>query len=351
MNHLLLPFKRPASIDCMFGILRLVLASFVAVSHCGVLFGGLNPGVASVVVFYMLAGYIMADQFLRYFDRPGDTWAFYRDRLMRIVPTYMLFFALAGAFIWISGYRAGYMRGPIDAATLLQNLFIVPLNFFMFTGIAHVTFIPPAWSLAAELQFYIMAPGLLRNLRAFRIAFAASACWFVVAASGLVNTDTWGYRLLPGILFIFLLGAAIRRRDGAVQWGAAATVVAALVVGWSTGHVSAPYTREELIGLVAGMAAIHGLGRLSVHRWDVRLGYLAYGVFLAQFLPIWYFKLHPIGPRGSPANVLAVLGVSFGLSWAAFWVIDRPVARWRRRHRHGRPPDRTVPRLREGEAR
>lgn len=321
----------------MFGILRLVLAALVAVSHCGVLVAGLNPGVTAVVIFYLLAGYVMSDQIKRYFPGRGDTLAFYRDRLLRIFPLYLLFMSGALLFVWLTGYAQGYMSKPLTPSTLLQNLLVVPLNFFMFTGNNETVLIPPAWSLGAELQFYLLAPLLLRSQRWFWPGFVCSGLVFLFAATGQLNTDVWGYRLLPGVLFMFLLGAALQRRD--LRFVAVATAIATLaaVLAAVLGNWQAPFLREELLGLLLGVTAIVLLGRLPVHRWDVRLGYLAYGVFLVHFLAIWWFELHPFAPTGSPAHVAAVLAVAVVLAFVGFWLADRPIAQWRRRHRHGRP--------------
>lgn len=44
----------------MFGYLRFTLAFLVLLSHVGVTFYTLNPGVIAVVIFYILAGYVVS---------------------------------------------------------------------------------------------------------------------------------------------------------------------------------------------------------------------------------------------------------------------------------------------------
>ncbi len=316
----------------MFGILRLILAALVAASHAGLSLQGLNPGVSAVVVFYLLAGYIMHTQLGRHYSAHGGIRWFYLDRVLRIVPVYLLFMSLALLFVHLTGYRSGFMREGLSPSSLLQNALIVPLNFFMYTGIDGSLLIPPAWSLGAELQFYLLAPLLLRRRPAYFIAFAASAGVFLLAALGILNTDHFGYRLLPGVLFIFLAGAALAAAHGQgvpalrAMLPAAATGLVALALGWGSDNLTAPFLREVLIGLFLGLGLTPLLQRLPKRPWDVRLGYLAYGLFLAHFLPIWWFELHPGPAPGSAAHIGAVLLIALSLAVAAYLLVDRPQA-------------------------
>ena len=47
----------------MFGYIRFALAFLVMLSHIGVRVYGLNPGVMAVVIFYILAGYVVSHLF------------------------------------------------------------------------------------------------------------------------------------------------------------------------------------------------------------------------------------------------------------------------------------------------
>ena len=80
------------------GTLRFILALLVMLSHTGLTVGGLNPGVASVVVFYAISGYVMSALVAKHFSQPGQASHFYIDRLARIYPQY-LFYAAAAA-VW-----------------------------------------------------------------------------------------------------------------------------------------------------------------------------------------------------------------------------------------------------------
>ena len=73
------------------GTLRFILALLVMLSHTGLTVGGLNPGVASVVVFYAISGYVMSALVAKHFSQPGQARHFYIDRLARIYPQYLFY--------------------------------------------------------------------------------------------------------------------------------------------------------------------------------------------------------------------------------------------------------------------
>ncbi len=333
----------------MFGILRLLLAALVAASHCGLTLAGLNPGVVAVVVFYLLAGYVMQDQLVRYFPAAGDTPRFYRDRLLRLYPLYLFYLGLTLLLVLALDYRRGFLADGLTPAALAQNLLIIPLDYYMYTGIDRATLIPPAWSLGAELQFYLLAPLLLRGPWRFWSAYGASSLIFLAAAAGWLHTDHWGYRLLPGVLFLFLTGALLRAprlrhrappHTAHLAWlprtapppAPLALAVAALayLLARAAGNLHAPFLREVLTGLLAGLALIPLLERLPPRPWDLRLGYLAYALFLAHFLPI--FALDALGgpAPGTPAHLALVLASALALAELGWRLVERPVVRWRK---------------------
>ena len=74
----------------MFGYLRFILAYAVMLSHIGVRVHGLNPGVMAVVVFYLLAGYVVSFLYRELFaSRQERLRYFYMDRIKRIFPLYL----------------------------------------------------------------------------------------------------------------------------------------------------------------------------------------------------------------------------------------------------------------------
>lgn len=97
--------------------------------------------------FFVISGFLLATSLLNS-SRQGhviDFWRFYRKRLYRILPLFLLALTLYAAAAW---------KG--DWFTLLMNLFFMENNFPQADKL-----IPVGWSLAIEMQFYLLLPILL----------------------------------------------------------------------------------------------------------------------------------------------------------------------------------------------
>ncbi|NJL07247.1 MAG: hypothetical protein HC900_02535, partial [Methylacidiphilales bacterium] len=92
----------------------------------------------------------------------------------------------------------------LTCANLLFNVLMFPIGlpFVMPDSIL----LPQAWSLGLEAFFYLVFPWLIIfPLRG--IAFALSVLVFALAITGILDTELFGYKLLPGTLFMFLIGS------------------------------------------------------------------------------------------------------------------------------------------------
>jgi len=318
------------------GLFRLFLATLVLISHLGISIAGINPGVSAVVVFYLLAGSVVARLWRR---RPvqglgaGALW-FYRDRLWRILPLY--FFCLAIALlVWLLGATSPFLSRAPGAAEWLANLAVIPLNYYMYSGVDAFTLLPPAWSLGVELQFYLLVPLLLAVPRLAVLAAGLSLLVFSLAQIGWLDTDIFGYRLLPGVGFVFLAGTLLGRQERWARWllvglWLASLVYLAALLGWGR-HV--PYNLEVALGLTLGLPALVALQRLRLEgRWERlqrRAGELSYGVFLLHFPAIWALQL--LGVAGPQAAWL-VWVLSGAAAWLGHLLVERPLwARFRPR--------------------
>jgi len=355
----------------MFGILRFILAALVALSHIDVRLGGLNPGVSAVVVFYLLTGYVMTAQLRGKFSCASNIPAFYLDRILRIFPAYVFFAGLTLLWLYLSGHTTAFLQHPPSATDLLNNLTVIPLNLYMFNQADRFTLLPAAWSLGAELQFYLLIPLLLLIPGLRSLALVISLSIFLFASLGLIQTEWYGYRLLPGVLLIFLTGGylyeslmmqrrsghareAINARDFAgkpaptdkahggnprAHFALAATLTSLVIIALSiqfSGLWHLPYSREVFIGLALGIPAVALLARLPRQNWDEWFGHLSYGLFLAHFLWIWAAgdwlgtaALHP----------LSVIAGSTLLAAFAILLIETPITRWRHHLRRNKQPN------------
>ena len=320
------------------GLFRLLLAMLVLLSHMGITLKGLNIGVVAVVIFYMLAGQVVFRLWLRMPDESlaGRCRWFYRDRLLRILPMYafVICFALAA---WLLGAESWFLSASPSWVDWLNNLLIIPLNYYMYSGADSFTLLPPAWSLAAELQFYVLVPLLLGVFALVPLAFTLTLGVFVLAQLPFLNTDIFGYRLLAGIGFVFLTGGVLElrasgRRNPLLELLVLGTWLGML--GWSVTLVlepalREPFNREVALGYSLGLPALLLLGRLrlsgAARKAEQLAGALSYGVFLAHFPVIWLLELLDAG-LGSSVLLVTLSSVAIALS--GHYAVERPL--WRR---------------------
>ncbi|WP_411384582.1 acyltransferase family protein [Pseudomonas sp. MPB03] len=316
------------------GAYRLLLAMLVAVSHMGVTFLGLNPGVVAVVSFLIISGFVMTSLIEKTYNTPGQIGLFYIDRLLRLYPQFLVYFVLSCVVIHF------LLPGTPQAAALtLENiatsLLILPLGFYMF-GITVPEILPPAWSLGLEMGFYLLIPFLILY-KTRGIAFALSVTVFMVASLGYLDTDIYGYRLLPGVLFIFLCGSYLYRAQAKGLWIVSVTllVAALMFLAIVAGIIPRrPFNAEVTLGIALGLPAVFLLSRRKRHRLDEFLGNISYGVFLNHFVVMYVLRAFwPVAYSG--LIVTAVLVLSFALSGISYYWVERPALKLRHALRTG----------------
>jgi len=322
------------------GFLRFFLAIMVLISHMGTTLEGLNPGVVAVVVFYLLAGQVVYRLWKRRADLPlaQRAWWFYQDRLWRIAPMYG-FVLIFGFLAWWAGSHSYFISSRPELSDWLNNLLVIPLNYYMFNGADTFTLLPPAWSLGAELQFYLLIPVLLSGSCRLALACLASMTVFVLAQTHILNTDVFGYRLLAGVGFIFICGCWLEISASKKQTSPHLVALVAIWLGmglyvcilYLNPASRQPFNLEVALGLFLGLPAVSLLSRwkpkgavLAAQRLT---GALSYGVFLAHFPVIWLLDLWLPALSG---NALAVILGSTLIALGGHLGVERPLwARYR----------------------
>ena len=330
----------------MLGTLRYVLALLVAASHIDIKVAGMNPGVVAVVAFYLISGYVMTGLIHKHYANPTAIGRFYLDRALRLLPHYYVIVGITLIWFLVTGFRNFYLSREPAIGNILENLAIVPLNYFMFNDALRFGLVPPAWSLGAEIQFYLVLP-LIFYAGIRRLAMVASIVVYALAVFGLLNPDWFGYRLLPGVLFMFLTGSLLydiqhfsNANARAFRLILVSCVSAALLAGILalTRNLSVAVNRETILGIFLGVPLLSLLGIRQSTRWDEFLGNLSYGVFLNHFFVKWAV----FGDNVSgPASVALYLLLSTALAIVMHHVIERPVLALRRSLR--RPSDGNLP--------
>ena len=208
------------------------------------------------------------------------------------------------------------------------------MNFREYFGYRMV--LETAWSLALELTFYIVFPFIL--IWRQRVLFGGvSFVIFLAAYCAYLDTDRFGYRLLPGTLFIFFCGSWIKSANGrpadiilpAALWLLATVLIVNTYAFPSLGLLS--FNRSVLFGIVIGIPILFALDVTKFSPpFDELAGNLSYGVFLNQLMLVPVLE-HFIGREmNTSADVVIACAAATILSFISFtYIATRPACRTR----------------------
>jgi peptidoglycan/LPS O-acetylase OafA/YrhL len=323
----------------MFGTFRYILAALVLMGHVFA-YRPVNVGVAAVVNFFVVSGYVMTLLIRNNYPRLGKpTLYFYADRFLRIFPQYLLYVLITQiCLLYIPfAFFSLFFRGEFSPGFFLLNVLIVPVNYF-FVSPAFYTrlLVPPAWSLGLEEQFYWLFPPLVFKPWIGRALTLLSAIVFATAVGDFINGEIWGFRLLPGVLFMFMMGKNLAdfnaTRSKEALWTSVALYLFCVVMLVCVSFQWEPlegYVIHELIGLVAGYPVIALLSKLPRRKWDESIGHCSYGVFLNHVL-IVNLMAHFRFFMGDLHEIAAVaLVLSTVASFASYHLVEKFVSRFR----------------------
>jgi peptidoglycan/LPS O-acetylase OafA/YrhL len=335
------------------GLLRLFLATVVAMAHLqttdlqarglqfwGYYYVGFNAGYA-VMAFYMISGFLISMVLASKYKR--EPASFYFKRGVRIFSLYLPIAAIA--FLFVDGTLRDF-----EAANGLQkvtNFSLIGSDWLILwrdpsTGSAWLALPTPlhqAWTLSAELTFYLAAPWLLRSNAASALALIGSATIRFAIAHKLGWSDRWLYYFLPSTFLFFLIGhwaRVLAQRfsilgSERVGWGLLAACFAILVIRrpyWDTvGYWSAMMclglSLPGLFNATKNNVVLNWLGALSYPM------YLVHNMVRMIAIENWHVDRYwPHLPHVAPATALMVPYVLCVLFAAALahQFIERPCA-------------------------
>jgi peptidoglycan/LPS O-acetylase OafA/YrhL len=365
------PGRRLAGLDGLRGLAALYvvvyhvsLRAFPGYPDAGAPFwvGSFSYGRFAVLVFIVLSGFSLALSAARAGWRLDGIAAYARRRARRILPPYWaaLAFSLAVAWLVVPQPRSGVpdLTSVLVNGGLVQNIVGAPSPNTAF------------WSIAVEVQLYLLLPVLLLMVRRRGALAMLAAVALVVAAIGIVGPhvarlDTFVTQSAPELAALFALGIVSAgvvtggavRRSWPWHWlalGAAVPVFATIVwqgSAWTLDRLFwvdlalAPAIACLLIGLATGRPA--SLVRLLDARPIRGLGNSSYSLYLthAPIIAIVYelivahwFHQGTVAFLVSLALVLP-LTIAFAKAFAS--IFER---RFQARRRPSRTLGRTVPR-------
>jgi peptidoglycan/LPS O-acetylase OafA/YrhL len=330
-----------------------------------------RAGALGVGFFFVLSGFVLA-----WTARDSDTvWKFFRRRLVKIFPSHLVTFVIAGALLIAAGTA-------IPTLVWLPNLFLVQSwvpDMMVANGMNGVT-----WSLSCELLFYLSFPlayALLRRIAERWLWATAAILVALIVAAPLVAqfllpstpklppmyggtlsfVQIWFVYYFPPVrLLEFLLGIVLARIVAAGRWPRIGLLPALLIA--LAGYVvmlNVPYLFGSggtesiwMAPLIASAAVADWRGTRSITRSRalIWLGNVSFAFYLVHHLVIQEFHAllgayRTWSPLVGGALVLASFGLALLAASVLYHFVEMPMVR---RFGRPRPP---VPRRRRGATR
>ncbi|GAA3435764.1 acyltransferase family protein [Kutzneria kofuensis] len=294
-----------------------------------------QAGGTGVSFFFILSGFV-----LMWSSRPKDTaLGFLRRRVARIYPVHLVCVAIALVLALTIGSEMVPTAGQLVTNVLLLHSWSPDYAYYQSLD-------PVSWSLVCELLFYVSFPlfgRLARHLQARgAVVFAAVSALAVIAVpiAVTVHPISWPIYFFPlARLGEFTLGIALARLVMLGRWhgpgldvALGVTLIGYFVVPALPGAFGNTFCTLLGFSLLIPAAATADLrGTHSVWRQPVmeRLGEWSFSFYMVHVMVLSAVKTLLPGTisLSAPAGlvvVLAMFGVSLGLSWALFTFVETP---------------------------
>ena len=340
-----------------------------------------------VTLFFALSGFLLYLPFVRAVleERDLRVASYARNRALRILPAYWVALAasallLGGVFVRTAGGGpvVGRMTDPGDlllTAGLVQNLRPATVG----TGIG------PAWSLAVEVQFYVVLPilatgvaalarGTQRSRRTFALALApaallalglsgkAVAAWVVTSPKGefggfdptwhavverslWAQADLFAFGMALAVVHAYVESGRLRlpRRWRPRCLGMAAVVLLPCVItahGFEQTYLVQNTGEALALGLVLATVVLPAdppgprrVLRLLESRFALGMGLSSYSLFLWHEPLIHWLERHDVtrpGWGGLAANIVIVAVFAGAIATLSYRYVELPALRRKR---------------------
>ncbi len=313
----------------MFGTWRYILAILVLISHASSL--EFNLGVFAVINFLIISGYLNANLLEKYYSIK-NVKLYYFDRFLRIAPQFYFYFIL----IIIINYKLNIF--DFKLIDVLTNFSILPLGYYLiFDNLFSYDYklmIPPTWTLGLELTFYLIFPYIIFRKKIDSIFFL-SFLVFVIAFSFQFYNRAINYTLLPGTLFIFLIGAYAYyediKKNKFILTVLLCLVLMLMITIFNKEFYKILYNKEVISGIIVGSLLIN-IKKYRSNKIDFFLGNLSYGIYLNHFICLkilsYYFNLT------SFQLIIFAIIISSLLSFLSYYYIEIFFNKLRKKNRY-----------------
>jgi peptidoglycan/LPS O-acetylase OafA/YrhL len=122
----------------------------------------------AVELFFLFSGFVIAHAYDKRFEAGMSFWDFFKARILRLYPLYLLGFAIAVLSVpWVRSM--GFRTWSLDPRLVVPNLFMLP-TYLVFSRGALFPFNGPSWTLLFELLANFLYCLVYRGLNAGRLA-------------------------------------------------------------------------------------------------------------------------------------------------------------------------------------
>jgi len=322
---------------------------------------------SGVNLFFVLSGFLIGGILLDHREAPNYFSVFYRRRVCRILPIYV---------VWLLLYLVVRLL-PLPIGSAREWLFAGNLPFWSYATFTQnflqekyaawgPNWLAITWSLAVEEQFYLLLPLIVRFTPVRRLPFAiaplivAAPIARALLASGPAFDNPRGHALLICQTDALLLGVLcawfVRQPNGAERVARAAPLLRILLLSCGGFAVLTAYMppalrmrviMESLLAvayasflLLAACVPGSPLGRLTRVAWLRKLGIIAYGTYLIHQAVsglVFGFARHRwpfIGAGSDVLLVIASLAVTIAVASISWRWFEKPIVDFGRRWRY-----------------
>ncbi|MBJ6111415.1 acyltransferase [Hymenobacter sp. BT523] len=314
-------------------------------------------GDEGVTLFFVLSGFLITYLLLTEQEQFGSiaVGKFYGRRMLRIWPLYYAVVLVLAT--WLQGQEAATVLATHRPERLMLYAVLLPNVALVLYG--GIPFLPQAWSIGTEEQFYLLWPWVLRRAgrhvlpvvggvfllllgvqRGIVLAFHAAQPTpgpeldFAFGFLYYFRLDCLVLGAVPAVLLFQRRTAVLRGLMApATQWLTLAAVVALLAWG-------RPFPLHEQVYaslfavLILNLAAAEKPVICLEASWLNYLGKLSYGLYMLHYLAV-AAVLWQLGPWLDAQaaglrwllTLLATLGLSVGLAMLSYYGLERPFLR------------------------
>jgi peptidoglycan/LPS O-acetylase OafA/YrhL len=337
------------------GLLRFILAIGVVFSHTGMAWGFTTLGGSiAVQAFYIISGfYIALILNEKYIDQNNSYKLFITNRFLRIYPIYWLVllltvlsaFALAQwgksqQIISYSMFQKYSDNMSIGSSILMifSNIFVFFQDALMFLGLDtsdgslfftsnykesspklhHFLFVAQAWSIAIEVQFYLIAPFIAkRKLQTILLLiFCSLSLRLIIYYQFNLERDPWTSRFFPTELLFFLLGIVAYRMYAKLKNRKLNSKLLhsswIIVLLFTVFYRYLPIPAKSIVYFAVFFSALPFIFILSKNwKLDRQLGELSYPIYIAHILILSWVGVFQVPANGWRTMLVLAVSIVF----------------------------------------